>query len=222
MEPTIESLTRRVEKLERSTRLMKITGGITLAVVLYAAQLPILSASSPPHAAVNTTHLNLVTGSGQVLASLGGNPNGGASLTFYDNSGKREALVGESLDAQSEGLQVFDGNSIRSGTGIVRGGFGGGLGDGGFSEGFGEAIVDSVGKPRYSDGLDTASGLSGAILFDANGSVRGGIDVDLANNFTGLFTQNGSGVNMSVVGNSLDNSASFLLALQVRPARNRR
>ena len=153
----------------------------------------------------NVQQLNLVDGSNKILASLKPSAMGGASLNFYDNASSRLVQVGEADDGSLAGLQIFDGNSFASGSGIVRAyygvagaGFGGGVKgpDGGFRLVLGESPNDNPFPSIIA-------------LFDATGAARTAVDVFPPGNFAGFVSQNGAGVNMTSVGNTLDNSKSF-------------
>jgi hypothetical protein len=168
----------------------------------------------------NVESINLVNGSNQILATLGAAPNGGGSLTFFDNNGKRLFLVGMSDDATEAGLDGYDGNALAPGNGVPRIVFGV-AGSENAVPGFGMGVLGAdgtTGRVSLGSSLDGTTLPSQVTLFDSSGKSRTGLQVnpstDFVGFFTGIYTVSGTsitGTNESLVGNAYDNSQSFSL-----------
>ncbi|MGD1028273.1 MAG: hypothetical protein ABR989_11065 [Candidatus Binatus soli] len=160
--------------------------------------------------------------SSQVLATLTAAPDGGGSLTFFDSNGKRFMLVGVSDDGTEAGLEGFDGNTLASGDGVERSGFGV-FGSKAAIPGFGLGVAGADGKTArltLGSSLDGTTTPSGILLFDSSGIGRTGIQVnpttDFVGFYSGIYTPTGSGSSLtypgpseSLVGNAYDNSSSY-------------
>ncbi len=81
----LRALTRRVDRLERSNRVLKIVSLVALAAVIVATRIPITSAG--PSGVINALQYNLYSRSGTLLATLGTNTSGFPSLKFFDSTG---------------------------------------------------------------------------------------------------------------------------------------
>ena len=213
MDDRIEVLTRRIERVERSNRLMKIWGGVAIALMLVTTQVPNILANNPHPVPMSTTNLNPVSGSGQVLATLGAAP-GGAALTFFDSAGNKTTSMGMVSNGNGAGIQAFDGNTLAPGTGVVRAGFGvGGASSG--APGFGALVLgpgpSNVFLASFGTGPDTSPLVPSVVIDDTNGVPRAGIDSDAANNFAGFFEHDASGVTRAAIGASLDGNLALTI-----------
>jgi hypothetical protein len=203
----IESLTRRVERLERSNFILKIVNAGVVAAVVAVVQLPSLLALTSPVKVVTAQKFNLATAGGILLASLGPSP-GGSALTFYDSGGHATVAVGMQADGVIAGIETFDGNTYVPGLGKTRAIFGEANTDAN-GGGIGLGIFDPSGKVRLTLGTkrDASTGSSLA-LYDAGGNLRSGVDVDFVNNFTGLFTIYSNTKTSSSFGATLDDNSA--------------
>src|SRR5579863_3223223 len=118
----LRALTRRVDRLERSNRMLKIVSLVALAAVIVATRIPITSAG--PSGVINALQYNLYSRSGTLLATLGTNTSGFPSLTFFDATGKRLTQVGEADNGKGAGVYGFDNNAVLPGKGVTRASFG--------------------------------------------------------------------------------------------------
>ena len=114
MDNGIDMMMRRIERLERSNRVMKY---IALGAVVGCIALNALPAGSVvfPHGPkrVDAESFNLISPKGVLLATLQAGANGG-QLAFFDATGKAEMLVGNGGTAASPsvGTAIFDGNAV--------------------------------------------------------------------------------------------------------------
>jgi hypothetical protein len=187
MDDRIESLARRVERLERSNLVLKIVNVGVVAAVVAMAQLPSILALTPVKV-VSAQKFNLVTAGGITIASLAPSP-GGSALTFYDSGGHPTVAVGMQADGVVAGIETFDGNTYVPGTGKTRAVLGETNTDAN-GGGIGAAVFDPNEKVRLTLGTarDASTG-SSFLVYDTTGTLRAGVDVDLTNNYEGFFTR---------------------------------
>lgn len=199
----LEEMASRLDRVERANRVMKILGAVA-----FAAMIPVASvvAAKIPTKTVSR-EFDLVSSTGQTtaaLVSLSGKPN----LLFFDRNGKTVVGVGIDPNGIGAGIAVLDGNTLLPGTGTARNAWG--VTTSGPQAGIGDTTFDRNGteRTRWGDAIDDS--LSGYFLFDATGGLRTGVEYDPAVNFNGFFGQDGSGHNLSLLGNATDNTASFM------------
>ncbi len=125
-EPTMETLTRRLDRVERENRRLKQTGVVALAViaavvlmgqampskVVEAEQFVVRDASGKVHAVLGTVNkravsLALIDKNGNPRVVLGVSPDGSSSLSFYDKDVNRRAVLGLRPD-DSPDLALLD------------------------------------------------------------------------------------------------------------------
>jgi hypothetical protein len=201
----LEEMGRRLERAERGNRAIKIWGSIAFAAMITFGSGPFAStvlAKKKPPTLLEAQQIELVSVSGQVLASLGSDSNG-TGLTIFDSSGKRTLSVGNSADGTSTGIATFDGNSIFPGTGKLRTQFGEGNAAS-VAPGLGFGVNDAEGKARVVGGttVDVTQGFIETI--DPNGSIAGIADDRKTFHDQGFFANDLNGKNRTFVGNSLD------------------
>jgi len=201
MSDRVELLLARVERLEKSNRAMKFfsAGAILFAIAFSAAP----AISSFPHGPkrIDAQSFNLVTHSGQLLATLQAGPNGG-QLAFFDTAGKPEMVVGGigSSVTPTLGVGAFDGNAVIPGTGKAR------MIWAMSANSLGEAIFDPDGNDRIQTTTDPDGSNAGTFFFDANQKERGGIG--LGANGPGVFFNDSTGVARILEGVLGDDSAA--------------
>jgi|SRR5579862_342532 len=205
-EERLEEMSRRLERAERGHRAMKIWSSIALAALIAFGSGPFAStvmAKKKPPAVIQAQQIDLVTSSGQVLASLGTTKEGNA-LIFFDSSGKQTLFLGNTADGTATGLATDDGNSIFPGTGVVRTFFGEANAKNVSGGGFGFSVADAAGKFRVASGttVDVTEGYFETI--DPNGSTAGIVDDGKTFIDQGFFANDLNGKNRTFVGNSLD------------------
>jgi len=153
MDQRIELLARRVDRLERSNRLSRILSIVAFGSLVAITQVPVLSATVQGVVAAHEFHL--VSGSGQLEATLGSGPAGGA-LTFFDRTGARTVLVGMGPFGNWAGLTAFDANAaLPGGSGIVRAHWG---------------LSNSVGPTEF---FKDESSMTRAVLFKSGANGQG-------------------------------------------------
>ena len=204
-EERLEEMVRRLERAERGNRAIKIWGSIAFAGLITFGSGPFAStvlAKKKPPTLLEAQQIELVSASGQVLASLGSDSNG-TGLTVFDSSGNRTLLVGNSADGTATGIATFDGNSIFPGTGKVRTQFGEGNASS-VAPGLGFGVNDAEGKARVVGGttVDVTQGFIETI--DPNGSIAGLADDRKTFHDQGFFANDLNGKNRVFAGNSLD------------------
>ena len=102
VEPTMKTLTRRLERVERENRGLKRAGAVILAVMLAL----VLMGHVVGEKVVEAERFVLLDSSGQPRAVLAV-AKGGSGLYLYDNKGKlRAGLVGGVAD--ETGLSLYD------------------------------------------------------------------------------------------------------------------
>jgi len=236
MDEQISSLSQRVHRLESFNRIHLVVSSLAVAAIVVVGQLPPIWADRDGPRSISAQEFVLVDHEGRTTARLAAAPKGGAALTFYDPEGKRTVAFGFTDDANDAGANLYDGNILAAGTGMLRGGIGiggpnlagqpnrgPGIGlaiwqpNGHFAlsastglDGTGQAtqIFDSNGNVRTYEGFGTPEQV-GLFVSDANGNVRSGIESDPANNFDGTFTSAANGTLQSVTGGAYDGSAAY-------------
>jgi len=129
-EPTMETLARRVDKVERENRRMKQAGVVALAVIaavvlmgqatpskvvakeVVAEKFVLRDASGRAHAVLGTVNkravsLALIDKNGKPRVVLGVSSDGSSSLSFYDKDVNRRAVLGLRAD-DSPDLALLD------------------------------------------------------------------------------------------------------------------
>jgi hypothetical protein len=236
MDEQVAFLSRRVERLERSNRISLALSGLAVAAVVVVGQLPPILADGNGPKSFSAQEFVLVDHSGRTTARLAAAPKGGAALTFYDPKGKRTVAFGFTDDANQAGADLYDGNILAAGSGILRGGIGiggpnlagqpnrgPGIGlaiwqpNGHFAlsastglDGTGQAtqIFDSNGNVRTYEGFGTSEQV-GLFVSDANGNTRAGVESDQGGNFDGVFTLAANGTLQSLSGGANDDTAAY-------------
>ncbi len=208
MENRIELLSRRLNRLERSNRLLKVLSAVAVATLVGFAQLPSLSAKREGPKTFSAQQFVLVDSAGNALATLGAGPTGGGVLTFY-RGGKRIVGVGAGDHNIAYGLKLYDGN------GTARGAFAYDIHDqyvgGSVSGPEGFASYDSTGTIRTFSGVDAESPVNvGFYVFDGSGAARTGIQNNEFFNYNGLFVNDPGGANRLYAFAALDGSFSNL------------
>jgi hypothetical protein len=177
-------------------------------------QLPSIWANGNGPKSFSAQEFVLVDSSGRTTARLAAAPAGGAALTFYDPDGKRTVAFGFDDDANQAGADLYDGNILAPGSGILRGGIGIGgpklAGQPNRAPGIGFALF----QPNGHFVLSATTSLDGTgqsiQLFDASGTERAGMDVDSVNNFVGAFTLGVDGDTLqSITGGTYDGTAAY-------------
>ncbi len=126
VEPTMETLARRLDKVERENRRLKRAGVLVLAViaavvlmgqatpskVVEAPKFVLRDASGRVHAVLGTVNkravsLALITKNGKPRVVLGVSSDGSLSLSFYDKDVNRRAVLGLRAD-DSPDLSLLD------------------------------------------------------------------------------------------------------------------
>lgn len=141
--------------------------------------------SSPSLKLISAQEIDLVDGSGNVLASLGHTSDGNV-LTFFDSTGKKTLTLGDAANESAAGLTTWDNNKVIAGNGIVR------SFSGENSTGFGGCI--GIGANGASSGIGVLSStFEGYFANDGNGTLRqlGGITLDGTFNIWRLIDPNG-------------------------------
>jgi hypothetical protein len=204
-EERLEEMGRRLERAERGNRAIKIWSSIAFAALIAFGSGPFAStviAKNKVTKKIEAEEIDLVTPTGQVLASLGSTSDG-TGLVVFDSSGKKTLSVGNSADGTGTGLATFDGNSIFPGTGKARTQFGEGNAAN-VSPGLGFAVNDGAGKTRVTAGT-TVDVMQGSFeTLDPNGSTAGITDDNKTFHDQGFFANDLNGTNRVFAGNSLD------------------
>ena len=213
-EGTMDSMMRRVERLERSNRALKFLalGAVVASVALNAIPARAVFPHGPK--AVDAESFNLVSAKGVLLATLGQTANGGF-LAFYDAKGKPEMLVGtgapvpSDTSAKSLGVAIFDGNTLFSGTGVARQVWAMSTSKGITS--VGNTIYDPSADPRLSSVTAGDGSNAGSFFYSGSGvnlELRAGIG--LGSDGPGAFYNDSTGVARLAEGVSADDSTVSL------------
>jgi hypothetical protein len=141
----------------------------------------------------NVQSLNLVDASNHIIARLAAQPNGGGGLTFFDSNGNRFILVGVSDDGTQAGLTAYDGNTLASGNGVVRTGFGV-TGSNNANPGFGMGVVgaDSTRRIQLGTSLDGTTVPASMGFYDGMGKLTLGLG--LGSTTAGITAYDGNSV----------------------------
>lgn len=212
-EGTIDTMLGRIERLERSNRVMKfIAIGAILASVAFNA-LPAMAVFPHGPVRVDAESFNLVSPKGVLLATLAQGANGGY-LAFFDAKGNAEMLVGTGSDAKnpSMGVAVFDGNSILprsdSKKGIDRLFLGSSTNTGVTT--LGDFILDPSGNSRLSNTTASDGSNAVSIFYDAK-QQRAGIGLGIDG--PGLFFDDSTGASRILESVKPDDSATVMTML---------
>lgn len=197
----VELLENELTGLRRSNRMVKIACGVIAVAFLAFGRIPSASSSGAPKI-VTAQQFLLVDSRGSVLANLQ-NTTSGPLLTMNESNGATTLQLGtfsQSVQFATKGigLRVFDGNGVLSGNGVPRAAIG--LSN----TGIGSSYLDTSGTKILSgNGVTPSDSSWGPVVYDANGSARGGVIYDTLDNFVGLFV-NDSGANRGFVALALD------------------
>lgn len=207
MEQSIDALIQRIERVERSNRILKRMALLAVAGAVLTASVPQAFSKThrPPARAlvaanvIQTQMLQLLDANGNMVAVLGTRGNS-AGLVFFDNKGKTALALGEDQNANkpSAGLVVLDGNAFMPGNGVARAA----LGING--DGAGVTALDGDQKPALVGGVNADGTGAGAFTMDSNGHARSGFGN--AANGTGFFAQDANNVTRLVMGVAGDGS----------------
>ncbi|MGH7925209.1 MAG: hypothetical protein ACREQH_11540 [Candidatus Binatus sp.] len=206
MDSQINALSERVARLEKANRAMKMILAVMVLAVVAMTSTPRLLAKTGKtvkkmaalDAGVITAHqINLVNGSGQIVAVLGSSGNS-AGLVFVDNLGKWLLALGATQGGSnpSAGLALFDGNSILPGNGVARAAVGIS------SQGAAMTAMSGDGKPALISGIAADSSSAGSFVLDGSGFARAGFGN--ASNGSGFFANDSNNVTRYVAGVSPD------------------
>jgi hypothetical protein len=157
-EPTLDTLTQRLDRLERENRRWRqcaaVVGLCALGLALAGQARP-----TPVAKVISAERFSLMDASGRIRASLyTKNERGSPVLTFSDDAGTRRIVLGLT-DGGSLGLDIFDQQG--------RGGIVLGVGSNGNSNFF---ATDRLGKTRVVLGV-TTEGTPGLELSNKDGRV---------------------------------------------------
>jgi hypothetical protein len=204
MESQISALSERVARLEKANRAMKAIVAVMVLAVAAMTSTPQLLAKTAKKLAnvdagvitaqqINTQAIDLVNGTGQVVAVLGTHGNS-AGLVFIDNSGKWLLALGATQGGTnpSAGLAMYDGNSVLPGTGVPRAAVGIS------SQGAALTALNGDGKPALISGIAADSSSAGSFVLDSNGYSRAGFGN--ASNGSGFFANDANNVTRYVAG----------------------
>jgi len=210
-EATVDGLMGRIERLERSNRVMKF---IALGAVVGCIALNALPAGSAlyPHGPkrVDAESFNLVSPKGVLLATLQAGATGG-QLVFFDATGKAEMLVGTGTDAAnpSIGTTVFDGNSLfPNGNGVKDRTFQGISNNQGAIT-VGEFFLDQNGNSRLTNTINNDGTNAVSIYYDGAHDRAG---FGLGSNGPGLYFDD-SGHNTRILEGVTPDNASTILTM---------
>lgn len=206
IEERLETMALRLERVERVNRLLKVWGSIAVAALVAAGPFAsnVMAKAKKAPKAVTASAFNLES-NGKIVATLGVfNVGNGLQpdLAFFDSSGKLVVAMGIVGTGLGAGMSVYDNNAaIPGGTGIPRVEVG--VTPGANEEGI--ATYTAAGLVQSSVGSAEDGTFSGGLFYDASGSLRAGIEYDPAAsiNFSGVFSQDGSGHNLSSLGSAI-------------------
>ena len=208
VEERLETMALRLERVERVNRLLKVWGSIAVAVLVAAGPFAsnVMAKGKKPPKIVTASEFDLES-NGKIVASLGvfsGQPD----LVFLDSSGKLVVGMGIVGPNQGAGMSVYDGNAaVPGGTGKAR--LAVGVTPSANEEGV--ATYTTAGVLQSSVGSAEDGTFSGALFSDASGGLRAGIEYDPAAsiNFSGVFSNDGSGHTLASLGSAIATSASL-------------
>jgi hypothetical protein len=204
-EERLEEMGRRLERAEQANRAMKIWSSIAFAVLI-AFGSGQLATGAPSLKLLSAQQINLVNGSGRVLASLGTTSDGNV-ITFFDSAGKKTLTCGDNANESFAGCATWDNNKVIPGTGVVRTTFGESNPNVGPVSGFGAGVFDGSGKERTGFGTTYDLTTNDVFAIDSDGSSTG-IGSFEATKFKGFFTNDTNGVTRQFGGLSFDSAIS--------------
>jgi hypothetical protein len=199
MDNQILALSERVARLEKANRTMKVFFAVAVLAVAAMSSTPRLLAKTVKKMAaldagvISAQQINLVNGSGQIVAVLGTNGNS-AGLVFVDNAGKWLLALGATQGASNSnaGLVLFDGNDVLPGNGVPRAALGIS------NQGAALLALNGAGKPALISGVSADSSSAGSFALDASGNARAGFGN--ASNGSGFFAKDSNNVTRYVAG----------------------
>lgn len=229
IEQRLEEMTKRLARAERGNRAMKIWGAIAiLALVgfgsgpfastvmakklkiparIVAQEFVLISSTGAPLAALvpyeGGAELAFLNGA-TTRTAVGFNTNAGGGLATFDASGTLRTYVGtDQTGVGPNGLAIFDANGEPR-IGVAQSA----------AEGNAFYLQDADGKTLRGAFTATDSGSAVDLaIFDATGAVRTGVEYDPSTTFfNGFYSQDGSGHNLSLLGNVLAGTTSALSA----------
>jgi hypothetical protein len=199
MDNQIGALSERVARLEKSNRMMKVVVAVAVLGMAAMTSTPQLLAKTGRKLAsvdvgtVTAERINLVNGTGQIVAVLG-TSTAGAGLVFVDSMGQWLLALGANLNgtSQTAGLAFFDGNVVLPGKGVTRAA----LGISG--DGAGLVAFNGAGNPALTSGVTVDGTSAGSFASDSNGYARAGFGN--ATNGSGFFAGDSNNVTRYVAG----------------------
>lgn len=199
MDSQISALTARVARIEKANRVMKVIVAVTVLAMAAMTSTPKLLAKTVKKMAsldaetITAQRINLVNGTGQIVAVLGTSSTG-AGLVFVDELGRWLLALGASQNAgkTTAGLALFDGNSALPGTGVTRAAVGIS------GDGAGLTALDAAGNPALVSGINPDGTSAGSLALDSNGYARAGFGN--ASNGSGFFANDSNNVTRYVAG----------------------
>jgi hypothetical protein len=199
MDNQICALAERVARLEKSNRAMKVIVAVTVLAMGAMTSTPQLLAKTVKKMAaldagtITAQRINLVNGSGQIVAVLGTSSTG-AGLVFVDAFGRWLLALGTSQNGTntSAGLALYDGNSALPGAGVVRAAVGVS------GQGAGLTALDDAGNTLLESGVSADSTSAGSVVMDSSGYSRAGFGN--ASNGSGFFAGDANDVTRYVAG----------------------
>jgi hypothetical protein len=199
MDSQICALTERVARLEKSNRAMKVIFAVAVLAMAATTSTPRLLAKTVKKmaaldaGAITTQRINLVNGSGQIVAVLGTSGNS-AGLVFVDGAGKWLLALGATQNAgkTTAGLSLFDGNAALAGSGVPRAAVGIS------SDGAALVALNGSGQPALVSGVNADGSASGSFALDSSGFSRAGFGN--ASNGSGFFANDSNNVTRYVAG----------------------
>jgi hypothetical protein len=214
MDQATQTLSERLERLERensrikrSARLMKIAMASTVALCAATYSVP-WATGAPSLKVLSTQQLNIVNGSGRVLASLGLTSDGNV-LTFYDSLGKKTLTFGNNANETLAGAAAWDNNNVIPGTGKIRVTWGESNPNVGPVSGFGAGVFDGAGRARTAFGTSYDLTNNSIAAFDPNGT-SAGIGI-FPSQFVGYYASDTNGVTRQFGGLAFDSAISDYL-----------
>jgi hypothetical protein len=205
MEQQLGALVQRIERLERANRAMKVVVAVAVAAVAAMTSVPqslaknIRKMAALDAGIITTTQINLVNGSGQLVAVLGSQGQN-SGLVFLDQNLKWVLALGTSQNGSksSAGLALFDGNAFLPGNGVARAAIGIS------GDGAGMVALDANQKPALVAGVNPDGSAAGAFVLDLNSYARAGFGN--GSNGSGFWANDASNVTRYVAGVSGDAS----------------
>jgi hypothetical protein len=199
MDSQICALNERVARLEKANRAMKVVVAVAVLGMAAMSSTPQLLAKTVKKlkafdaGVINAEQINLVNGSGQIVAVLG-TSSSGAGLVFVDQLGRWILALGASDNGTTKtaGLALYDGNTVLPGKGVTRATVGIS------KDGAGLVALNGEGNPALTSGVSADSTSAGSIVSDSNGYARAGFGN--ASNGSGFFATDSNNVTRYVAG----------------------